>query len=387
VLRVAVGPYRPSGSGMASYTRHLTNALSTHVDEVHLFGFELGTLGNEIISSVIRHDLGPDPRWLDICSPQVAYGYVRSRIRPITRELSSRVDIFHIPYGTGYFDTRGIPSVVTGWSFGNPLEMMAYGVRTFRSWRRIVGGLGHLAYFVEDRRGYRAADACTFTTRASTLAWQKYCRRAVYIPCPVEASKDQPRALPDASTKSKVQFILGERDLGRSRNHVNEFLFGCAKLAPELARQCAVLLIGSGVQHTEAGMAKARAAGVSVNSYPYLPRQDFLTMLTSSDVCVQLRDIRDQGGYLSLEAMATGKPVLVSDSPGFADYVQSDVSGLVSTPNDVNAIGSAVERLVADPSLRERLGRGAKQEMEHNHSYKGVSEQLKSVYLTVIDNH
>ena len=59
-------------------------------------------------------------------------------------------------------------------------------------------------------------------------------------------------------------------------------------------------------------------------------------------------------GYVQLEAMACGTPVISTSVPTGVPWVNE--TGLVVPPNDVEALRHAIERLVADPELASRLG-------------------------------
>ena len=62
-----------------------------------------------------------------------------------------------------------------------------------------------------------------------------------------------------------------------------------------------------------------------------------------------------------LEAMAAGLAVIVTDaSPGPLEVVQHGVNGWVVPSDDPSALAEALDRLAADPSLRERLGAAAR---------------------------
>jgi glycosyltransferase involved in cell wall biosynthesis len=65
------------------------------------------------------------------------------------------------------------------------------------------------------------------------------------------------------------------------------------------------------------------------------------------------------------EAMSRGKAVIASDVGGNPDMIQHDQTGLLVPPGDVAALAAAMQRLIDDPALRERLGcageRSAKQ--------------------------
>jgi len=60
-----------------------------------------------------------------------------------------------------------------------------------------------------------------------------------------------------------------------------------------------------------------------------------------------------------LEAMASGMPVVTTDTCGMSDVIEDGYNGLLAKPADADALVQAVERLAADPALRCRLGTSA----------------------------
>ena len=64
-------------------------------------------------------------------------------------------------------------------------------------------------------------------------------------------------------------------------------------------------------------------------------------------------------GIVALEAMAAGRPVIASNIGGLPDVVAHGETGLLVPPGDVAALAAAMRRLLADASLRERMGAAA----------------------------
>jgi glycosyltransferase involved in cell wall biosynthesis len=62
-----------------------------------------------------------------------------------------------------------------------------------------------------------------------------------------------------------------------------------------------------------------------------------------------------------LEAMAAGLPILSTRHSGIPHTVRADREGLIVEPGDVTAIADALERLMNDADLRERLGRAGRE--------------------------
>lgn len=71
------------------------------------------------------------------------------------------------------------------------------------------------------------------------------------------------------------------------------------------------------------------------------------------------RTVTGSGLTVVLEAMASGRPVVVTDNPGVADYVEHGVTGLLVPPEDPDALAAAVVELLADDSARTAMGRAA----------------------------
>lgn len=65
-------------------------------------------------------------------------------------------------------------------------------------------------------------------------------------------------------------------------------------------------------------------------------------------------------GIVMLEAMATGRPVIASRIGGLVDVVVDGETGYLVPPGDPLALRQAIERLLADPGLRERMGQAAR---------------------------
>lgn len=77
-------------------------------------------------------------------------------------------------------------------------------------------------------------------------------------------------------------------------------------------------------------------------------------------VALEPREDRSAGQFTYLNAMALGKPVVVTDAPGVRDYVDHERTGLVVPPGDADALAAAVNWTV-DPATRDAaLAMGAR---------------------------
>lgn len=92
----------------------------------------------------------------------------------------------------------------------------------------------------------------------------------------------------------------------------------------------------------------------------YLGQQDNIRhILSQSDIFV-LPSYREGLPRTTLEAMSMGLPVVTTDVVGCRETVDDGVNGFIIAPKNSVALGEAIEKLIADPSLRERMGKAGR---------------------------
>jgi phosphatidyl-myo-inositol alpha-mannosyltransferase len=103
----------------------------------------------------------------------------------------------------------------------------------------------------------------------------------------------------------------------------------------------------------------------------------------TADIYVAPSTGQESFGIVLLEAMAAGCAVIASDIHGYKRVVQRNVSGLLVEPRDPGVLADALERLIADPDQRCRLGdAGARRAREYD--WQHVTGELVNVYESVI---
>ena len=80
-----------------------------------------------------------------------------------------------------------------------------------------------------------------------------------------------------------------------------------------------------------------------------------------------------------LEAMACGRPVVVTDTPGMRDYVEHGSTGLLVPPGDVPALAAAVAELLADPQRAAAMGEAARHDVAKRFSTETQAGHLAAL--------
>jgi len=85
-------------------------------------------------------------------------------------------------------------------------------------------------------------------------------------------------------------------------------------------------------------------------------------------------------GRVSVEAQATGVPVLGSDIGGIPETLDAGVTGLLLPPGDVDAWREAILKL-CDPALRISMGTAAQAYVQQHFSTRVIAEEFQRVLL------
>ena len=88
-------------------------------------------------------------------------------------------------------------------------------------------------------------------------------------------------------------------------------------------------------------------------------------------------------GLVTLEAMSTGKPVLVSDIPGVREVIEPGREGLLIEPMNPKDIGGKICTVLSDDGLRRIFGVNARSSAETKYSWDKVISRIEQVYSEV----
>jgi glycosyltransferase involved in cell wall biosynthesis len=88
-----------------------------------------------------------------------------------------------------------------------------------------------------------------------------------------------------------------------------------------------------------------------------------------------------------LEAAASARPIVATDTPGCREAVRPGITGLLIPPRDAVALAAALRTLVSDPALRLRMGREGRRLAEEEFSIQRVNAATMMVYEKALQRH
>lgn len=144
-----------------------------------------------------------------------------------------------------------------------------------------------------------------------------------------------------------------------------------------------VLAIAGGGRDDDRLRNLAQSLGVPVRFLGRVPHDDLPLLYGCADVYTMLCRNRWAGleqegfGIVFLEAAACGVPQVAGNSGGAAEAVADGETGfVVHDPSDPSAVAAAIERLLDDPAMAQRMGAAGRERAVREFSYDVLSRRL-----------
>jgi glycosyltransferase involved in cell wall biosynthesis len=114
-----------------------------------------------------------------------------------------------------------------------------------------------------------------------------------------------------------------------------------------------------------------------------LPHSRVLEMIRAAGMLVFPSLCYENLGYVVLEALSSGVPVIASNIGAQAEIVSEGVNGLLFTPGDARSLASVVTRLITSDDLARHLSTGARRIFLQRYSVETSYARLMDVYRGV----
>ena len=115
------------------------------------------------------------------------------------------------------------------------------------------------------------------------------------------------------------------------------------------------------------------------------PFQDEIALCMSAiDVLVHPTRKGEAFGLVTVEALASGRPVIASRKDGLAECFNDGEHGFLLPPGDVPALTNAMRTLLKDSELRERFGQAGSAHVRAKFSREELARQTRELYLQLL---
>jgi D-inositol-3-phosphate glycosyltransferase len=104
---------------------------------------------------------------------------------------------------------------------------------------------------------------------------------------------------------------------------------------------------------------------------------------TAADVCA-IPSHDEPFGLVAIEAMACGTPVVASAVGGLRFTVLPEETGLLVPPQDVDALATAIERILSDEVWSQKIRKRATERVQQNFSWAAAAGQLSDLYRRLL---
>ena len=388
-------PYVYGGAGV--HVEYLTRELARLMPvEVRCFGDQDATAEN------LRVKGYPVPRELTAGTPS----QLRSPVEMLQRSVSwmaDPVDADVVHCHTWYAHAGGLLSRLL---YGTPLVITTHSLEPLRPWKREQLGRGYDFSSWVEKTALETADAIIAVSRETRDDILNHFTvdpaRVRVIPNGIDV--EQYRYTPDRDALEKagipmgLPYVLFVGRITRQKGIIH-LVRAIRHLAPGLG---VVLLAGQPDtpeigEEMKRGVEEVRKEREHVYWIPEMvSKRDAIQFYSHAKVfCCP--SIYEPFGIINLEAMACGAPVVASAVGGIKEVVVPEETGiLVSFDQQSEApfeavdperfardLAAGINRVVADPALRERFSAAGRKRAEDHYSWTSIAGRVRDLYREV----
>ncbi len=325
--------------------------------------------GAGIPTNVRRH------RWLALQLPPLEAGFLLAALR-----YGRDADVLN-----AHWSFAGVPAVMASKLLGKPLVTTAYSAEYVPAALRPINRFivrNSQAVFSISRYTYDQVEQVAQTPRHQVIAFGVNDEKIA----PDDFDGARFRAEQGVAPHETLVFAVGRLV---ERKGYAVLIDAVARLV-ERGRPVKLLLAGKGPQ---AGELQERIDAQGLTGHArllgFIPDAQLRYYLRAADV-LAMPSIADKTGDTeglgipSLEGMANGTPVVASHIGGIVDIVTHEETGLLVEPGRADALADAIERLMDDPALRDRLIANGYALVGGPFSWRAIAQQALDLFAAVV---
>jgi glycosyltransferase involved in cell wall biosynthesis len=194
--------------------------------------------------------------------------------------------------------------------------------------------------------------------------------------CPlgVDVAKYTPRPAPAGAAVTIL--CTGTLDLRKGQT----VLLAAAAQLRERGREIRIVLAGDGQHRRRVEAVAAQLRLQPVVTFEGAVNQDRVRELLQMADIFALPSLAEGVPVSLMEAMAMEIPCVSTYVAGIPELIESGVDGLLVPASDAGLLADAIDRLIADPGLRRRLGAAARRKIVERYNLSVNCERLLEIF-------
>jgi glycosyltransferase involved in cell wall biosynthesis len=169
--------------------------------------------------------------------------------------------------------------------------------------------------------------------------------------------------------------------------HWKGFHLGIMAFAKANLKDSEYWLLGQGPEQINLeGLVDRLGITHQVKFWRELPRSQAFELLGKCDVLIH-PSLHDSGGFVCLEAMASGRPVICLDLGGPGVQVTETTGFKIAADNpeqSVNDLAKAMIRVATEPDLKIKMGNAGRRRVKDQYNWEEKGKELDKLYKEII---
>jgi len=183
---------------------------------------------------------------------------------------------------------------------------------------------------------------------------------------------------PARNDKDKLRILCVSRLI--ERKGIDYLLRSIPPIKERFGNMFEVWIVGEGnLEQQLKGLTRQLEIADVVSFKGYIEHGRLPDIYSSSDIFV-LPSLSEGMSNTVLEAMACGLPIVTTDTGGTKELVK--VNGIIIPTRDAKRIANAVNKLIEEPSLREKMGMKSR-ELATELSWRTVAERYLEIFRVI----
>ncbi|OGO24265.1 MAG: glycosyl transferase family 1 [Chloroflexi bacterium RBG_16_50_9] len=203
------------------------------------------------------------------------------------------------------------------------------------------------------------------------------------IPNGVDTEHFSPAVSPiDDFKDGKLNILfVGRMEKRKGFNHLLQAYKHVKKEVPN----CRLIAVGPGTRLRNKYEKHVKRSGLEdVVFTGYINYNELPRYYKTADVVCFPATGRESFGIVLLEAMATGKPVIASEIPGYVSILTDETEGILVPPKNEELLAKAIIRLLTDETLRKQMGgKGRLTALEYN--WSSIARRVLNFYIETLN--